>query len=268
MEKNINGNNNYIILYKPLMIDQPIPAKILLPLLNANDTGEAFISLSTLLYQYNLIFSEPRELRRVGNTLELIVTFQDRTSCENWQKHPRIKAYWQKEFDKFLTEKPSTVEEQDVIITADGVVNCTCQNPDFYILEGRSYLFVDELTCGSCVGRVPYSGIPKSIEIDRWQRHHQRTYMNWMDSSFFEVSALAELTNYKTGTLNREGEKIRQQLAAYFKIPVYISYFEEGPELSNKCLICEGEGGASGLSKPLKICKVCHTVFGYGEKEE
>ena len=68
------------------MTDKPIPAKILLTLADSKATGEEFIGLSGSLYRQNLIFSEPRELRRFKNILELTVIFRDNTSFKNWNK--------------------------------------------------------------------------------------------------------------------------------------------------------------------------------------
>lgn len=51
------------------MTDKPIAAKIVLTLADKKATGEDFLGLSATLYQQNLIFSEPRELRRNKTTL-------------------------------------------------------------------------------------------------------------------------------------------------------------------------------------------------------
>lgn len=49
-------------------------------------------------------------------------------------------------------------------------------------------------------------------------------YRNRCDSGIFEQDALKELTNYKEGKLNREGERIRAELSKYFKLPVVTEY--------------------------------------------
>jgi hypothetical protein len=72
-------------------------------------------------------------------------------------------------FDKLLTDKPKTIEECDVIIETDNVQNCNCKSSDFYILQGRSFRFIDELTCNKCLGLVPYSKVPIEINLEDWQ---------------------------------------------------------------------------------------------------
>lgn len=246
------------------MTDNPIPAKILLTLAHSKTTGEEFISLSGSLYRQHLIFAEPRELRRNKNTLELSVIFRDRNSLKNWARNTEIKKYWLARFNTLLAEKPKTIKERDVILEVDHVKNCVCGKPGFYILQGRSLQFINELTCSNCSGQVPYSKVPTEIQLEDWQVKYQRVYMNWLESGLFEKEAYKELTNYKKGKLNLTGEKIRQQLSSYFKIPVYIRYFvaEEGSNCT--CPVCKQKGSDSGLKRPNRICKTCNTIFGYG----
>ncbi len=248
------------------MTNKPIPAKILLTLADNKSTGEEFIGLSVTLYRQNLIFAEPRELRRNNNVLELTVIFRDITSYKNWEKNAEIKEHWQFKFEKLLAETPKTLQEQNVIIEVDKVNNCVCGNSDFYILQGRSVQFIDELTCGNCFGQISYSMIPIEIEIEDWQRKYERVYSNWLESGLFEKEAYKELTNYKNGKLNLAGEKIRKQLTDHFKIPVYMSYFVEQPDNNYTCLVCGQEGTDSGLESPSRICKTCNTIFGYGDR--
>jgi len=248
------------------MIDRPIPAKILLTLADNKATGEEFIGLSGSLYRQNLIFSLPRELRRDKNILELTVIFRDKTSFKKWFMNAEIKEVWQVKFDSLLSEKPKTLKERYVIIEVDKVKNCICDKSDFYILQGRSLQFVDELTCGNCLGQISYSKVPLEIPIEDWQTKHERVYLNWLESELFEKEAYKELVNYKKGKLNLEGEKIRKQLTVYFKIPVYISYFVEEPDNNHPCLVCGQEGSDSGLKRPDKICRTCNTIFGYGDR--
>lgn len=248
------------------MTDKPIPARILLTLADKKATGEEFIGLSGSLYRQNLIFAEPRELRRNKNILELIVIFRDNISFKNWTKNKEIKRFWLLKFDKFLAGQPITVKERDVIIDSDHVNNCVCKRSDFYILQGRSLQFVDELSCNNCFGQVSYSKIPLEIKIEDWQTKHERVYSNWLESGLFEKEAYKELTNYKKGKLNLEGEKIRKQLSDYFKLPVYISYFVEDLDNNHPCLVCGRKGSDSGLKRPNKICKTCNTIFGYADR--
>jgi hypothetical protein len=245
------------------MLNQPIPAKIILNLADKNSIGEDFLGLSTALYKENLICSEPRELRLKKGKLELTVIFYDYKSFKQWTKDKVVTQYWAEKFERLLIRKPRTIREKDVIIETDKIENCECQNSEFYILQGRSLRFIDELTCGSCLKQIPYSKVPIDIKLENWQRHYQRTYLNWLESSFFEKSAYNELTNYKKGKLNLEGEKIRKQLSTFFNLPVYISYFVEQPDNDHPCLICGQEGSYSGLKRPSKICKECNTIFGY-----
>jgi len=247
------------------MNDKPVASKIILTLADEDATGEEFIGLSTTLYQQNLIYSEPRELRKKEGKLELSVIFQDISSFNNWKSNPEVIAYFSPRFNAFLTEELKTVQELDVIIELDNVVNCTCDKPGFYILNGRSMPFSDELMCGICVGNIPYSRIPLDIKIENWQKHHQRIYLNWLESSFFEKEALKELTSYRKGKLNIEGEKIRKQLAAFFGYPVYLKFFVENPDENNTCLICNGPGEVSGLKRPRKICKNCNIAFCFSD---
>ncbi len=245
------------------MLDKPVSAKIILSLKDKDYNGERFIGLSTSLYQQRLIYGEPRELRKVGNKLELTVIFTERKSFENWLENEFIQTYFQKDFDEFLNDKLKTVEEKDVIIEVDNVFNCSCEQTAFYFLEGRAFQFTNELNCGNCFGQVPYSRIPLSIKIEEWQTLYERVYANWMDSGIFEGSALRQLTNYTKGILNKEGEKIRKQLADFFGKPVYMEYFVDQPDENQTCVICGGPGEESGLKRPSKICKKCNTAFDY-----
>ena len=248
------------------MTDKPIPAKILLTLADNKATGEDFIGLSGSLYRQNLIFAEPRELRRDKKTLELTVIFRDNISFKNWNKNAEIKEFWKVKFDKLLVKQPKTTKGRDVIIEVDNVKNCVCEKSDFYILQGRSLQFTDELTCSNCFGQISYSKVPLEIQLEDWQTKHERVYSNWLESGLFEKEAYKELTNYKKGKLNLTGEKIRQQLSDHFKIPVYISYFIEQPDDNHPCVVCGQKGSDSGLKRPKRICKTCKTIFGYGDR--
>lgn len=247
------------------MIDAPVPAKILMTLADTKSTGEDFIALSGTLYRANLIFVEPRELRRFKNTLELTVTFQDVHSFKTWQKNSQVQQYWKDRFAEQLTSRPKTLKERDVIVEVDEVTNCTCKKSKFYVLQGRSLKYIDELVCSNCLGQIPYSRIPARIEIEDWQLHYQRVYLNWLDGGLFETEAYNHLTNYKQGKLNKKGETIRKALSDHFKIPVYINHFVYEPRHQN-CPVCGQMGVRSGIKKPNKICKDCHTIFGYSDK--
>lgn len=244
------------------MTDKPIPAKVLLTLADSKATGEEFIGLSGSLYRQNLIFSEPRELRRDKNILELTVIFRDNTSFKNWNKNVEIKEHWLPKFGKQLIGSPETIKESNIIIEVDNVKNCTCDTSDFYILKGRSLQFIDELTCSNCSGQIPYSKVPLEIKLEDWQKKHERFYLNWLESGLFEKESYKELTNYKKGKLNLEGENIRKQLSDFFKIPVYISYFIEEPDDNPPCLVCGQKGSDSGMKQLNRICKTCNTIFG------
>lgn len=243
------------------MIDKPVPAKILLSLKNKDESGERFISLSTSLYHQRLIYREPRELRKIGDKLELTVIFTERKSFKDWLRNEFIEKYCQKDFDELLKEPPVTIEEKDVIIEVDNVYNCSCEQTNFYFLKGRALQFSDELTCGNCLGQIPYSRIPLTIKIENWQTLYRRVYLNWLDSGIFEASSLRHLTNYNNGILNKEGEKIRKQLADFFGKPVYIEYFTDQPGENQTCVRCGCIGEKSGLKRPNRICKKCNTAF-------
>jgi hypothetical protein len=245
------------------MIDKPISAKILLTLSDKKLSGEDFIGLSGSLYRQNLIFSKPRELRRNKNVLELTIIFRDLFAYKHWLKNTEIKEYWNSKFDKLLVNKPKTIKEKNIIVEVDNVQNCTCNKSEFYILQGRSLQFTDELICNNCLGQVSYSKVPLEIKLEDWQKKHERVYLNWLESGLFEKEAFKELTNYKKGKMNIAGEKIRQQLSDFFKIPVYISYFVEQLDENHSCLVCGDQGTLSGLKKPNRICKTCNTIFGY-----
>ena len=247
------------------MIDKPISAKIKMSLLDVDYDGERFISLSTALYHQRLICGEPRELRKVNGNLELTVIFLDINSYENWLNHSNIIKNWNEVFNNFLTEKPNTFQEKNVIVEIDKIFNCFCKTSDFYLLQGRSLQFTNELTCGNCLGNVPYSRIPLSIKIENWQNHYQRVYLNWLESSFLESSAKRQLLNYKNGKLNLEGEKIRKQLSDFLRKPVYFKFFSAEPDIQLTCIICGAKGTQSGLKSPSKICKKCNTAFDYSD---
>lgn len=245
---------------------KPIPAKIILVLRSEIYSGEKFIGLSSTMYQQRLIYAEPRELRKNGSELELSVIFLDNNSADNWLNNVIIKEYWSEIFYELLTDDPITFDAKDVIIEVDKIFNCDCLESDFYLLKGRGIGFYNELTCGNCLGIFPYSRIPLSIKIEEWQTHYQRVYLNWLESSFFESPAKRQLTNYKKGILNKEGEKIRKQLADFFGKPVYMKYFVEEPDIDQTCVICGGKGTKSGLKRPSKVCKKCNTAFDYSER--
>lgn len=244
-------------------MDKPIAAKIELSLLDENYDGEEFIGLSTSLYHQRLIYGEPRELRKVDGKLELTVIFLDKNSFENWLANLKRIEYWDKQFNDFLTEKPKTFQEENVIVEVDKISNCECETSDFYLLQGRSLQFTNELICGNCLKNVPYSRVPLTIDIENWQNHYQRVYLNWLESSFLEGSALRQLKNHKTGKLNIAGEKIRKELSEHFNKPVYINHFTEEPDTQLTCVVCGSKGTKSGLTRPFKICKKCNTTFDY-----
>lgn len=247
--------------------DRPIPAKIILTLKDENYNGERFIGLSGTLYQERLIWEKPDELRKVDkNKLEFTVIFADKKSFENWLENENINKFYGKYFDEFLTRKPATIQEKDVILEVDEDFNCSCENSQFYLLYGRRYGYTNELNCSDCLGNIPYSKIPNTIKIEQWQRHHERVYRNWLDSGIFEGSSTRQLTNYTKGVLNKEGERIRKQLAEFFKKPVYLEYFIDDPIDNKTCMICSGKGTKSGLKRPSRICEKCNTSFGYSEK--
>ena len=247
------------------MIDKPIAAKILLTLSDKKSSGEEFISLSGSLYHKGLIYGEPRELRKNKNVLELIVTFTSFRAYKNWLKDDFIKEYWLEKFESFLSEIPITIAEKDVIIEIDKIFNCICKDSEipFYLLDGRRFGFVGDLTCGNCLGIIPKYKIPQTIKLESWLSLHGNVYEIWLASGVLEKWALKELSNYKKGKLNLEGEKIRNELSEYFKKPVYISYFVEEPDSEVLCLICGNSGEVSGLRKPNKICNNCFTAFDY-----
>jgi Zn-ribbon-containing, possibly nucleic-acid-binding protein (DUF2310) len=246
--------------------DKPIPAKIILTLKDEHYTGEAFIGLSGTLYQERLVWQQPNELRKIRNNLEFTVTFGDTKSFESWLENEFITKFYEKHFNEFLIKKPETIKEKDLILELDRVFNCSCESSIFYLFYGRRYGFTGELNCGNCLGNIPYSKIPATIKIEQWQRHHERVYRNWLDSEFLEGSSTRQLTNYKKGILNKEGEKIRKELAEFFNTPVYIEYFVDQPPVNQTCVICDGEGTTSGLKSPNRICKKCNTSFSYSEK--
>jgi hypothetical protein len=245
--------------------DKPIPAKIILTLKDKDSVPEKLIGFSGILYQERLIWNQPNEVRIVDNRLEFTVIFADIKSFENWLENEFIKKFYEKYFDEFLMEKPLTLQERDVYLELDKVFNCICEDSPFYLFYGRRYGFTDELNCGNCLGNIPYSRIPHSIKVEQWQRNHERVYRNWLDSGILEGSAKRQLTNYSKGILNREGEKIRKELADFFGKPVYIDYFVNEPDLNRTCVICDGRGEESGLKSPSRICKECNTSFGYSE---
>ncbi|MEN7548801.1 hypothetical protein AAG747_12845 [Rapidithrix thailandica] len=214
------------------------------------------------MYQQHLIYLEPRELRRKNDSLELIVIFRDRNSFINWLSSSKVQEYWSVKFKNQLVTNPITTEELDVIIELDNIENCQCKASEFYILRGLSISsFDEELICGTCLKQIPYSRIPLDITIEEWQNYHQRFYLNWLASGFFGKDALGELTNYKNGKLNIEGERIRKQLAEYLEAPVYFNFFVEEPGENHSCPICGSQGSDSGLLRPSKICKDCNSIF-------
>ena len=246
-------------------MDKPISAKIRMSLIDVNYEGELFISLSTSLYHQRLIYGEPRELRKVDGKLELTVIFLDKNSFENWLNYPKIIEYWNEKFEEFLSKKPETIQEENVIVEIDKVSNCECETSDFYLLQGRSLQFTGELICGNCLKNIPYSRIPLSIKVENWQNHYQRVYLNWLESSFLEGSALRQLKNHKTGRLNLAGEKIRKELSEYFNKPVYINHFTEESDTQLTCVVCGSKAKKSGLTRPFKICEKCNTAFDYSD---
>lgn len=230
---------------------------------------EDFIGLAGTLYRENLIFDEPMELRRYNNRLEYTITFRDINSFRNWKKNPQIVKHWHNRFKEQLTKSPSTKEEIDVILeVSEHKGYCTCGKTSFYILLGRAYNYDKELTCNHCLCEVSYAKIPTDIELEEWQVHHKRTYLNWLQSGSLEKQAIKELTNYKKGRLNLQAEEVRKALSDFLMKPVYIHHFEKKAYLgwhSKVCLLCGNEGVSSGLKYPNRICMACNTVFGEEE---
>lgn len=248
------------------MRDKPRPAKIILTLKDSKSTGEHFISLSTTLYQENLIYEGPRELRRVGDNLELLVTFRDTKSSKNWRRNKSIEKYHSEKFKALIKGQPKTKLQKDVILEVDKVRLCDCENSSYYLLQGRALgIYDNELNCGDCLGQISYSTIPSNIEIEEWQRHHGRTYLNYLESSFFETNALKELTNYDKGILNKKGQEVRRQLADHLKKRVYYMYFTTDESTDTLCPVCKTKGQLTGHGRPYRICKKCNSAFGAGE---
>ena len=243
--------------------DRPIAGKIILEFSLESSILEDFITLSNILYSQNLIYSEPREFRRVKNRIELRVVFRDILSFKQWDKNISVVKYWYEKFDKRLIKPPKTRIEEDIFVDVDNISNCSCVKSDFYILQGRRFGYSDELICGNCLSQISYSRIPLNIRIEGWQREYGRVYLSWLDSGILEKWALRELMNYKKGKLNIEGERIRKQLSEFFDIPVYISYFVEEYPDKGLCSLCGSEGVESGLRSPSKICLDCNTIFSY-----
>lgn len=245
------------------MKDKPTPAKIIFNLNDSSKKGEEFIGLTSSLYNASLIYDSPRVMRLEGTTLELSVTFLDHNSFKNWQKNSMIKKYWEPEFLTLLTRKPETVVQNDVLLENMEVKLCICVKSNYYFLQGRRFgIFDTELTCGTCLGQVPYSKIPTEIGIESWQRQHGRIYMNYFESSFLEKSSLSMLTNYKNGKLAIEGLMIREKLSLFLNRPVYYHYFNPNENINAVCPICKGNGNKTGLCRPSRICKKCNSAFG------
>jgi hypothetical protein len=248
------------------MRDKPRPARIILTLKDSKSTGEQFISLSTTLYQENLIYEGPRELRRVGDNLELLVTFRDNKSSKDWRKNKSIEKYYSERFKTLIKGQPKTKLQKDVILEVDKVRLCDCKKSSYYLLQGRALgIYDNELNCGDCLGQISYSTLPRNIEIENWQRHHGRTYLNYLESDFFESKALKELKNHDKGILNKEGQKIRRQLANHLKKRVYYMYFTTDESTDTLCPICKTKGQLTGHGRPYRICKKCDSAFGAGE---
>ena len=119
------------------------------------------------------------------------------------------------------------------------------------------------MTCGVCLGLIPNHKIPENIKLESWLSLYENVYRIWLASGVLEKWALKELSNYKKGKLNLEGEKIRKELSEYFQKPVYISYFGEDETVDVFCLICGNKGKKSGLKKPNKLCNNCFTAFDF-----
>ena len=248
------------------MSDKPRPAKIVLALKNGKSASEQFISLSTTLYHQNLIYEEPRELRRVGENLELIVTFRDSKSSKDWVKNKIIEKHFGEKFKTLLRRQPKAILQKDVILEFDKVKLCDCKKPSYYFLQGRTFGTCDnELNCGDCLAQISYSTLHVDIEIEKWQRHHGRAWMNYFESDFFEAKALKELKNYSRGILNTEAQKIRRQLAVHLKKPVYYVYFVPEESQGSVCPICKNKGQLTGHGRPYKICRKCNSAFGVRE---
>jgi hypothetical protein len=152
------------------------------------------------------------------------------------------------------------------MLEVDKVRLCNCKKPNYYFLKGRTFgIFDNELNCGDCLGQISYSTLPVDIEIENWQRHHGRTFLNYFESDFFEAKALKELKNYGKGILNKEGEKIRKQLAGCLRKPVYYMFFTPDESPDSLCPICTAKGQLTGHSRPYKICRKCYSAFGVRE---
>ena len=110
---------------------------------------------------------------------------------------------------------------------------------------------------------IPHRQIPKEIDIENWLIIYEHVYSIWLNSDILEEWALKELSDYKNGELNIEGQKLRKELEAALQKPVYLEYFEEESGFHEQCYLCNSEGEESGLKRPKYICKDCGTAFGY-----
>lgn len=242
-------------------MNAPIPARIILPLKRKVDSGEDIIGLSTTLYRQGLIYGEPRELRRNEDELILIVIFSDQYAFDHWLENEAVVQYWRTKLQDLLQSEPVTKIERDVILEVDKVKNCNCEDSGFFLLSGRRMLFIGGLFCGDCLGIIPDYKIPRNIELEAWHNNYERVYSIWLASGTLEEWACEELSNYKNGALNLEGQRIRKALELYLKRPVFLEYFEEEPSLEPHCLICGFAGEESGLKRPNRVCLECRTAF-------
>jgi predicted nucleic acid-binding Zn ribbon protein len=246
---------------------RPVPAVVRMELRDSRHTAEDLISLSVSMLQKGLILGEPRELRRLPQTpeiLELVCTFTDKSAADKWLQNDFIKRCHGKIFRKLLKHRPTLIRYRDVILDVDDVKVCACKTkPRAYLLQGRALDELGSLLCGECMNYIPQYRIPAKLNsIETFARLHSNIYDLWLASGTLEKWAERQLDDYNSD-LNKDARKVIREVTQYYRRPAYYMIWAEEYDEKMSCPHCGNKGHRSPWRKPTRICKRCKLAFGY-----
>ena len=235
----------------------PINATIFLELKDKK-YSEEFIELSARLAQYNFIENIDRIMRYSEETgiLEIICTFVDRYTYENWLTSDFIIDIFQDKFKNNLIKMPYTKEFIDVISEIDNIKNCECKNTEYYYFEGRRLSFDKGLICNVCKSQIPDYKFNNCNKCDTsWFDTFYRIYQLYLYEHDNELEKYTENMIYNPESeLNKKGLKVAKEMSKYLKKPVY--YIQSS--LEEEYLVCSTCGNKEFYNIDDKYyCKTC-----------
>lgn len=248
-----------------MRVSRPVPAVVRMVLKDPRNSADELIGLSPTMYQEGFIFAEPRELRRVPETpevLELICTFVDATAARTWQKNDRIKSLFGPMLRDLLVGPPKVVKCRDVIADYDDIMTCCCRKPSSYILDGPRTSYDGALLSGECRNRIPEYSIPRELEVQEWGHLFTLIFEIWIASGTLEKWAEVQLSDPKSD-LNVAARKLVAKISKHYGVPAYyliMPPYDAGVQES--CPNCGSRGHDSPWGAHMRVCKRCKLAFG------